>query len=181
MMNSIKTSLPIALHARNSPRWVHSVIENVRRKGVGSVGLYPFIQALESVTEKRTAIPCENLVTDQIRKDCWIEKLSKFLGESVRSRNCSSFFCYGFSAKDTRYRPTDPTPLRRALLNHKIYSSKFPFHKELIGFIYSVCYNKYKKGHGKFNLGRRKMKKPPSPYWQVWEKRVKSYSYTLTI
>ena len=127
MMNSIKTSLPIALHARNSPRWVHSVIENVRRKGVGSVGLYPFIQALESVTEKRTAIPCENLVTDQIRKDCWIEKLSKFLGESVRSRNCSSFFCYGFSAKDTGYRPAYSTPLRRALLNHKIYSSKFPF------------------------------------------------------
>ena len=112
MINSIKTSLPIALHARNSPRWVRSVIENVRRKGVGSVGLYPFIQALESVTEKRTAIPCENLVTDQIRKDCWIEKLSKFLGESVRSRNCNSFFCYGFSAKDTGYRPTDPTPLR---------------------------------------------------------------------
>ena len=46
------------------------VIGCVRRKGVGSVGLYPFIQALESVTEKRTAIPCENLVTDQIRKDC---------------------------------------------------------------------------------------------------------------
>ena len=132
MMNSIKISLPIALHARNSPRWVHSVIENVRRKGVGSVGLYPFIQALESVTEKRTAIPCENLVTDQIRKDCWIEKLSKFLGESVRSRNCSSFFCYGFSAKDTRYRPTDPTPLRRALLNHKIYSSKFPLNHLLL-------------------------------------------------
>ena len=132
MMNRIKTSLPIALHARNSPRWVHSVIENVRRKGVGPVGLYPFIQALESVTEKRTAIPCENLVTDQIRKDCWIEKLSKFLGESVRSRNCSSFFCYGFSAKDTRYRPTDPTPLRRALLNHKIYSSKFPLNHLLL-------------------------------------------------
>ena len=31
-------------------------------------------------------------------------------------------------------------------------STKFPFHKELIGFIYSVCYNKYKKGHGKFRL-----------------------------
>ena len=119
MMNRIKTSLPIALHARNSPRWVHSVIENVRLKGVGSVGLYPFIQALESVTEKRTAIPCENLVTDQIRKDCWIEKLSKFLGESVRSRNCNSFFCYGFLAKDVGYRPAYPALLRRTHPNHQ--------------------------------------------------------------
>ena len=120
MMNSIKTSLPIALHARNSPRWVHSVIENVRRKGVGSVGLYPFIQALESVTEKRVAIPCENLTSSQIRKDCWIEKLSKFLGESVRSRNCNSFFCYWFLAKDTGYRPAYPTPLRRTPSNYQL-------------------------------------------------------------
>ena len=134
MMNSIKTSLPIALHARNSPRWVHSVIENVRRKGVGSVGLYPFIQALESVTEKRIAIPCENLVTDQIRKDCWIEKLSKFLGESVRSRNCSSFFCYGFLAKDTGYRPAYPTPLRRTSSNYQLTN----LNSHLLNFQYIV-------------------------------------------
>ncbi|MDY2613256.1 MAG: hypothetical protein SOV77_04440, partial [Lachnospiraceae bacterium] len=53
-------------------------------------------QAIESVTEKRVAIPCENLASSQIL-----------------TRNCNSSLCYGFLAKDIGYRPAYPTPLRR--------------------------------------------------------------------
>ena len=111
--------LSLCMTRRNSPRWGSCGLGGCQARRW--MGWFPFVgQAIEFVTEKRVAIPCENLASSQIRKDCWIEKLSKFLGESVRSRNCNSFFCYGFLAKDTGYRPAYPTPLRRTPPNYQL-------------------------------------------------------------